>query len=375
MRRRSAVFLAPMATYLLLTACGSPDDSEFGDGNGGKGGSGTKTDVIGGDEDGTGTVNGGGLDRNSACATGSAAAQRGVSYLAFQFDRSGSMGKTSDANSNISVCKNVLKTFFSDPKSTGFNASLSLFPQRPNGQETKGNALLCTSTDYATPVSTATMQALPSSTLTTAVSGIEVQEDTPTLVALQGANAYAKTVSAANGGAKVAIVLVTDGEPNACPKGTDASDVAAYAKTISAETPTYVIGIGKSLTNLNKVAQAGAGRDAFLVDTSNPSLVQTQFTAALDTVKALNASCELTVPTPPAGQTLDVKKVNVLITIGGTEANPIYDAACKADGWHYDNPSAPTKVILCPNTCTKVQADPAAKVDLLFGCATAGQVN
>jgi hypothetical protein len=41
-----------------------------------------------------------------------------------------------------------------------------------------------------------------------------------------------------------------------------------------------------------------------------------------------------------------------------------------AGGWYYDNPAAPTKVILCPATCMTVQADSNAKVDVQFGCDT-----
>jgi hypothetical protein len=37
-------------------------------------------------------------------------------------------------------------------------------------------------------------------------------------------------------------------------------------------------------------------------------------------------------------------------------------------GWYYDSNIAPTKIILCPASCTTVQADTAAKVSALFGC-------
>ena len=37
-------------------------------------------------------------------------------------------------------------------------------------------------------------------------------------------------------------------------------------------------------------------------------------------------------------------------------------------GWYFDSNAAPTKVVLCPSSCSTVQADSAAKVDVLFGC-------
>jgi hypothetical protein len=43
-------------------------------------------------------------------------------------------------------------------------------------------------------------------------------------------------------------------------------------------------------------------------------------------------------------------------------------AACTADGWYYDNNSAPTVIQLCAAQCTSVQADPNAKVNVSLGC-------
>jgi hypothetical protein len=45
-------------------------------------------------------------------------------------------------------------------------------------------------------------------------------------------------------------------------------------------------------------------------------------------------------------------------------------ACAGGEGWHYDNNTAPTRVIACPATCTRLQADPNAKLDVLFGCQT-----
>jgi len=38
------------------------------------------------------------------------------------------------------------------------------------------------------------------------------------------------------------------------------------------------------------------------------------------------------------------------------------------DGWHYDNQANPTKVLMCPQTCQKVQATVNASVSVIFGC-------
>jgi hypothetical protein len=45
-------------------------------------------------------------------------------------------------------------------------------------------------------------------------------------------------------------------------------------------------------------------------------------------------------------------------------------AACPASGnaWYYDNPGAPTQIILCTNSCGSVSA--GGEVDVLTGCQT-----
>jgi hypothetical protein len=86
--------------------------------------------------------------------------------------------------------------------------------------------------------------------------------------------------------------------------------------------------------------------------------------------------CEWTIPAPPAGQTLQPNLVNVQYTPSATGIAEtvlhLDDAATCAgvEGWHYDNNSAPTRVIACPATCTRLQADQNAKLDVLFGCQT-----
>jgi hypothetical protein len=43
-------------------------------------------------------------------------------------------------------------------------------------------------------------------------------------------------------------------------------------------------------------------------------------------------------------------------------------------GWYYDPPPAsgttPSRLVLCPATCDRLRADPAARVELVFGCMT-----
>jgi hypothetical protein len=72
--------------------------------------------------------------------------------------------------------------------------------------------------------------------------------------------------------------------------------------------------------------------------------------------------------------TLDLDRVNLNYTPGGgvTETLPrVADpAACPELGWTYDDPTAPTQLVLCPATCDLVRADPAGNVEVAFGCET-----
>jgi hypothetical protein len=102
------------------------------------------------------------------------------------------------------------------------------------------------------------------------------------------------------------------------------------------------------------------------------------FENALATIRGSTLSCNLQIPTPPAGQTLNYNQVNVIYTpSGGQPLELVYNSGCtgNGDGWHYDNPSAPTRIELCQNSCNTIQADKGAKLDIALGCATAGGVH
>jgi hypothetical protein len=84
--------------------------------------------------------------------------------------------------------------------------------------------------------------------------------------------------------------------------------------------------------------------------------------------------CEFQVPTAD-GAPADPEKVVVQFTGGGGAAKSltrVTDAskcASNPDAWHYDTPTAPTKIVLCASTCTAVSAEATGKLDVLLGCA------
>lgn len=94
-------------------------------------------------------------------------------------------------------------------------------------------------------------------------------------------------------------------------------------------------------------------------------------------VRTARISCDLAIPAVPAGQVLDPGRINVVVTTTAsrTVVGNVRDAgACGATGgWHYDNAAHPTRVLLCPATCERAQAELAAgsaRVEVQFGCQT-----
>lgn len=367
---------------ILFAGCGSSDGSEFGDGKGGGAGGSSGSGFGNGNDDGKGDGNGNGddsstpgnvgnVDPNSACATASDGAELQPISLVFMIDRSGSM-KEDNGSSTIDLrwnpVKNGLTTFFGDPASKSISASLAFFP-------IGGNSPSCTSADYKSAV--VGMTQLPNANAFSSAFNTGPNGRTPTVPALQGALDAARAEKAA--GKNVAVVLATDGEPNGCnsnPSGVESVAAAGVTDGIK----TYVIGVGPSTGNLNGFANKGGTGTAIMIPTNNAAQVSADLLKAIGQIASSLLGCNYTLPAPPTGQTLNVNAVNVNYTPpGGTAKTLAYSADCSnKDGWHYDSTTSPKEIILCANACNTAKAEAGAKVDIIFGCATAvppGQVD
>ena len=195
---------------------------------------------------------------------------------------------------------------------------------------------------------------------------------TPTLPALGGAIGYAQQIQSQHPGEKVAIVLVTDGEPNDC--SSSVPGVATLAATVAKTIPTYVIGVGGALQNLDAIAFGGGTSKATIVQTNNPQQTAQDFQNALNSIRGLTLACEYKVPPAPNGTTIDYSKVNVVFTpTNAAQETLVYSQDCSnPKGWRYDDPKAPTKIQLCSGSCNAVQQDKSGKIDVVFGCKTNG---
>jgi uncharacterized protein YegL len=354
MKARILLSLASSALLVGMVACSGGGGQTFGNGGGGNGGGNPDASNPGFN---TSDGGGGGSGDLSKCATSTATPTPVPVDLVFMFDKSGSMGDSSKWTS----CESGLTKFFADPASQGLSASLQFFPL----------ANECSSNAYAAPA--VAMRALPDSTsFANAMQSNSPGGGTPTVPALTGAVAYAQSVQQSNPGDKVAIVLVTDGEPNDC--NSSVSGVASVASAAASTIPTFVIGIGNT-ANLDTIAQAGGTTKATIVSTNNPQQTAQDFQTALNAIRGLTLACEYQIPPPPQGQTFDPNMVNVVYTpTNGGPQTLTYNQSCSGgSGWHYDDPNNPTKIELCGTTCTSVQ-QASGKIDIVFGCATNGTI-
>jgi hypothetical protein len=354
-----ARFVLPVASFVALAAvaCGgspddgtfngtaNPNDPQFNTGDGGK------TPTLGGD---------GGLqtpDDLAKCATTSAKPEALPVKLVIMYDKSGSMGDASKWSS----CKTGFNSFFADPKTQGISASLSFFPQ---GSQ-------CNSAAYSNP--TVPMRPLPDgATFGGALNNQSPNGGTPTLPAIQGAIQYAKSLGS-NETSKVAIVLVTDGEPNDCSSTVQAVSNEVQGAYTNSGIPTYVVGVG-NVNNLNAIAMAGGTKAATIVSTNNPTQTAQDFQKALDTIRGMVLACEYTIPAPPQGKTFEAGKVNIVFTPTNSIPQTLsYNPDCTGGtGWRYDDPKNPKKILLCGGTCDTVQKDKSGIIDVVMGCTTQG---
>lgn len=418
------------AAVLAAIACG--DNSEVVDSKGepsgtgsvngqgganGSGGSGHGTGAflnLGGlGEGGNGASNGSG-GAGPVCESSKSATELEPIYLAFAFDVSGSMGHMDrpnwwhDATKKWTPVSTAAKEFFEDESSTNIFSSIVFFPAKDNK---------CSEASYATPL--VAMTELPSTEFGDALDAYALAGDdttevgdpleggawrgnTPTLQAVNATIAYLENVLTERQGAKVALVLVTDGLPQGCTGDVDA--VAAAVEAVKDTIPTYVIGVENptvpptalpagwanwrnnvggtpedesltpatppdTLAALNAIAVAGGTTEAVLIDTNSPTATKQKFRETIDDIRRKSVSCVLEIPPHPKGGTFDKDKIDVVYESGSKSTRLVHDPSCKkANAWRYDDADDPQNIELCASTCITVQEDPAAELGVNFLC-------
>lgn len=364
-------FLAACATAGALAAACSSAEEAVSRGSGGKSGgsgkgsggtdNGTTSGGSGGSTGGggaTGGVGGGGgiIDPGKGMTDAGPMTCGGDKYHAEQrpldmyvmFDDSGSMIPWW-----ISATQ-AFTQFLNAPESAGIGVGLQFF------------GTSCDVATYATPK--VPIAVLPGNAQAiTAAFPILPIESTPTDPALRGAIQYARSWQTSHADHKVVVLLVTDGEPTECSSTVPGvTQVAAEGFSATPSIPTYVLGLGLSLTNLHGIAMAGGTNQAFIVDPNSGSALA----QAMNQIRGSALPCDYALPK----NTTDPRKVNVDFTPqGGTTTRLVHvGAAANCDpvkgGWYYDNAQMPTRIIVCSQTCDAFKKDPSGRVDVVLGC-------
>jgi len=361
------VFLSLLSTSVAaaVVACSASPSSGFGGGGSGAttgvtGGGGSTASGTGGAEGGAGGTfdpgqTDGGPSDSEICEAVSADAEDIPLDMLILLDRSGSMMGTM-WSSTVSA----LTQFFTDPDSAEISAALTYFPV-PSGDT-------CDEANYNPPHVPLVLLGTDAQTLVSSMNSNNASGGTPTYAAMHGSLQWATAHKDQNPEHAVIIVLASDGDPTSC--DTSIPNIAALAASAYNYNgvQTYAIAIqGATVSNLNQIAQAGGGQ-AFDV-TSDITL----FKAKMDEIREQALGCEYLIP-EVEGQEFEPTKVNVTYTPGGggqpetiPQADNLGDCG-NSPGWYFDDPLEPTKIFLCPASCTIIQNDPDAQVEFAFGC-------
>ncbi|HWZ90400.1 MAG TPA: vWA domain-containing protein [Polyangiaceae bacterium] len=358
---------------------GSGGGSNGGDGDGAGNGAGPNLVVGSGGTSSISVDGGNGSAGSDNCAADSQQAMTLPVSIYVLLDQSGSM--TIDGNRWAPVTA-ALKSFLAGPSLAGVGVGLQYFPL---GATMTSDPAICVTANYSTP--DVAVQDMPGNDAAlaasidkhffTAAQGTDPAHwGTPTYPALEGSYAYLRQYLTSNPSRHGVLLLATDGAPSKiCPNDTIAQITTLIAAQAAMTPPiqTYVVGIGK-VANLDAWATAGGtGHTAFIVDGVGTT-TQDDLAKALDEIRTFALPCDFAIPTPEAG-TVDPSKVNVQFTPPGQAPTvfPKVDNAAACDAtqptWYYDDPAAPTRVVMCPTACNALHQD-NAKIDILFGCTT-----
>ncbi|HEX3775423.1 MAG TPA: vWA domain-containing protein [Polyangiaceae bacterium] len=326
---------------------------------------------------GTSTNPDGGIADSCASDTHQAAAIPVTLFVLL--DQSGSMTQDGDRWSPVT---SALKAFVNDMAQAGLNVGLQYFPL---GATTTDDPQICAVQNYVTP--DVPIAALPGNAaafaasidkhyFTAAQANDPAHWGTPTAPALAGAYQYLASYLQMHPDQHGVLLLATDGLPSNLCTGDKPAQVTTQIGAQVTQMPsieTYVVGIGQ-VSNLSDWAMAGGtGHDAFIVDGTGTTTGQ-DLGNALGEIRKLTLPCDYLIPTPDAG-TIDPQKVNVRVTLPNMMqsqiANVASASACDATTptWYYDNPTAPTRVELCPSACSEL-GQTGTQIELLFGCQT-----
>jgi hypothetical protein len=189
----------------------------------------------------------------------------------------------------------------------------------------------------------------------------------PLPAALEGATQWAEDHITRHPDELAHVILVASGELNACAETSVASAARAYDER---GIRTHVVGFeDRNGPLLDEIAIAG-GTEQALVLGNEPE----ENAAALIGLARLtpgDISCDYPLPAP--ADNLDFTNVRVtLTTVEGVSARVEQvsgPSACSGHSWHFDSPSNPTALVLCPDSCAGLSSHLYDTLEVSIGCA------
>jgi hypothetical protein len=335
----------------------------------GGGGSGPADSGVDGSDSGGGSGGSGGSA--GACTGASQEVERIDVDLLFLMDRSISMGeRIPSGQTRWDALRAAVERLAQAPEAANLQAGINFY----SISGAANDAVDCNAASYAMPAVGIGPLSMTGANMVSAIQSRSPGGLTPILPAMEGAITYARGWAQAHPDRAAAIVLVSDSYPTQCssdPTAVAAAATAAYSGSPSIRT--FIIGVGANTGarfNLENFARSGGTKTPFLVEDGD--LTQT-FVDTILNIAASNLACDFSIPAPPNNMVLDPARVQVIYTPGSSgtpEEIPKVNnsGACGSSvngGYYYDNPTRPTRIYVCPCTCSRFGA---GRVDVRFGC-------
>ena len=289
-----------------------------------------------------------------------------------------------DPRTRWPAASSALRTFLSSPQSSDITLAVRTFGPATTWAPSTLEGNRCSSNDYRTPDFPAT--ALPSEMFAERIAGISIPTlhpdatQTQTGAVIAGATAYsAERLAQVEGEKSVAMLLVTDGNPQGCdptlpiPNYATETDLElAYTAAAAASShglKLYVLNIGGTQSVLDRIAHEGGTGSAITID--DPTNAEA-IGAALAQIRERALSCRIRIPQPTQGE-IDYGKIN--LTWKATPSSALerlpQSAACdELRGWRYDDPDRPSYIELCSHACDEVDASTTGELQVVVGCST-----
>jgi hypothetical protein len=196
----------------------------------------------------------------------------------------------------------------------------------------------------------------------------------PLSAPLEGAFAYIQSYGMQNPGRRVSLAVILDGfDQTACVDDwTQAQKIAtiAAASNPPVRTTTISLGLEEGASALHLVARAGGTRAVRALDVSGGGGSAHLANSLAGLLRSAATPCDFDIPASLAGK-FDPRGMYIRLyysNLAEWRLTPAVGAASNcadADGWYFDDTARPTRVSLCPTTCSDLA--PHTEARIVFG--------